>query len=168
MISSKKVTPELIPLELSPFTMKPRQRHIPAKSNTHPFLFTLMTLTAAAELGLTAFLISAGNSIGTSRYHSLSVLPCIRGVVTDRLCPQPDFVVLRSRLDAVVHYRLHALGPRRSRSTSGEYSQLCRMAAVDRDLMGASYHRRIRVLVLMNICCTGYRCRYNAQCSWRR
>ncbi|KIP11970.1 hypothetical protein PHLGIDRAFT_62657 [Phlebiopsis gigantea 11061_1 CR5-6] len=43
----------------------------------HPLLFTLMTLTAAAELGLTAFLISAGGSVGTwgsPRYRSLLIL----------------------------------------------------------------------------------------------
>lgn len=48
------------------------------RANYHPFLFTLMTLTAAAELGLTAFLISAGNearSWSSSGYHSLSVPP---------------------------------------------------------------------------------------------
>lgn len=44
------------------------------RSQTHPFLFTLMTLTAAAELGLTAFLVSAGNQIQTQSngtYRSL-------------------------------------------------------------------------------------------------
>lgn len=46
------------------------------RTQTHPFLFTLMTLTAAAELGLTAFLISAGNKIqvSTGAYRSLYVL----------------------------------------------------------------------------------------------
>lgn len=46
------------------------------RANYHPFLFTLMTLTATAELGLTAFLVSAGNETQTwasPRYHSLSV-----------------------------------------------------------------------------------------------
>ncbi|KAI0669915.1 hypothetical protein C8Q78DRAFT_153769 [Trametes maxima] len=53
-----------------------RQRRMAIRGNYHPFLFTLMTLTAAAELGLTAFLISAGNEAQTwasPRYHSLSV-----------------------------------------------------------------------------------------------
>ncbi|KAJ3750372.1 hypothetical protein DFH05DRAFT_69280 [Lentinula detonsa] len=43
----------------------------------HPFLFTIMTLCAAAELGLTAFLISAGNANGTwpsPRYHALLIM----------------------------------------------------------------------------------------------
>ncbi|KAJ3837436.1 hypothetical protein F5878DRAFT_652578 [Lentinula raphanica] len=43
----------------------------------HPFLFTVMTLCAAAELGLTAFLISAGNANGTwpsARYHALLIM----------------------------------------------------------------------------------------------
>ena len=46
------------------------------RANYHPFLFTLMALTAAAELGLTAFLICAGNearSWASPSYHSLSV-----------------------------------------------------------------------------------------------
>lgn len=44
------------------------------KAHYHPFLFALMTLSAMAELGLTAFLISAGNENGTwpsPRYHAL-------------------------------------------------------------------------------------------------
>lgn len=55
---------------------KMRQRRSTMRANYHPFLFTLMTLTATAELGLTAFLISAGNEAQTwasPRYHSLSV-----------------------------------------------------------------------------------------------
>lgn len=46
------------------------------KAHYHPFLFALMTLSAMAELGLTAFLISAGNEHHTwpsPRYHSLYV-----------------------------------------------------------------------------------------------
>ena len=44
------------------------------EAHYHPFLFTLMTLSATAELGLTSFLISAGNENGTwpnPRYHAL-------------------------------------------------------------------------------------------------
>jgi hypothetical protein len=44
------------------------------RTQTHPFLFTLMTLTAAAELGLTAFLISTGNETqvwSSGAYRSL-------------------------------------------------------------------------------------------------
>ncbi|KAI0757005.1 hypothetical protein C8Q80DRAFT_1131569 [Daedaleopsis nitida] len=55
-----------------------RQRRATMRADYHPFLFTLMTLTAAAELGLTAFLISAGNearSWSSPSYHSLSVPP---------------------------------------------------------------------------------------------
>ncbi|PFH54500.1 hypothetical protein AMATHDRAFT_52114 [Amanita thiersii Skay4041] len=47
------------------------------KPSYHPFLFLLMTCTAMAELGLTAFLISAGNESRTwptPRYHSLLIL----------------------------------------------------------------------------------------------
>ena len=53
---------------------KPRHRRPSACAQRHPFLFTLMTLTAAAELGLTAFLITAGNEIqvwSSPQYHSL-------------------------------------------------------------------------------------------------
>lgn len=44
------------------------------KAHYHPFLFAMMTFSAMAELGLTAFLISAGNENRTwpsARYHSL-------------------------------------------------------------------------------------------------
>ena len=49
---------------------RPRRTAQPC-GQRHPFLFTLMTLTAAAELGLTAFLIGAGSEGNTSRYRSL-------------------------------------------------------------------------------------------------
>ncbi|KAF9569591.1 hypothetical protein CPC08DRAFT_421 [Agrocybe pediades] len=45
----------------------------------HPFLFTMMALCAMAELGLTSFLLSAGNENGTwptPRYHHLLILFC--------------------------------------------------------------------------------------------
>jgi len=51
---------------------QPKARFI--KAHCHPFLFALMTLSAVAELGLTAFLVSAGNQRNTwpsPRYHSL-------------------------------------------------------------------------------------------------
>ena len=44
------------------------------EAHYHPFLFTMMTLSAMAELGLTSFLISAGNENGTwpsPRYRAL-------------------------------------------------------------------------------------------------
>ena len=44
------------------------------EAHYHPLLFTMMTLSAVAELGLTSFLISAGNENGTwpsPRYHAL-------------------------------------------------------------------------------------------------
>ena len=46
------------------------------KTHYHPFLFVLITICAMAELGLTAFLISAGNenhNWPSTRYHSLCV-----------------------------------------------------------------------------------------------
>ncbi|KAI0348026.1 hypothetical protein BDW22DRAFT_1350163 [Trametopsis cervina] len=55
------------------------------RAQTHPFLFTLMMLTAAAELGLTAFLIGAGNEIRTwskGGYRSLLILLCFESVWT--------------------------------------------------------------------------------------
>ncbi|KAL1951958.1 hypothetical protein VTO73DRAFT_1107 [Trametes versicolor] len=62
-----------------------RQRRSTMRANYHPFLFTLMTLTATAELGLTAFLISAGNEAQTwasPRYHSLLILLCFSSAWT--------------------------------------------------------------------------------------
>ena len=44
------------------------------KANYHPFLFTSITMSALAELALTAFLIGKGNenrTWPTNRYHSL-------------------------------------------------------------------------------------------------
>ncbi|KAJ7630968.1 hypothetical protein FB45DRAFT_979159 [Roridomyces roridus] len=44
------------------------------QAHYHPFLFTMMLLTGIAELGLTAFLVNAGNAAGkwpSPRYHSL-------------------------------------------------------------------------------------------------
>lgn len=44
------------------------------KANYHPFLFTTITMSALAELALTAFLIGKGNenrTWPTERYHSL-------------------------------------------------------------------------------------------------
>lgn len=44
------------------------------EAHYHPFLFTMMTLSAVAELGLTSFLISAGNENGnwpSPGYHAL-------------------------------------------------------------------------------------------------
>ncbi|KDQ63728.1 hypothetical protein JAAARDRAFT_29758 [Jaapia argillacea MUCL 33604] len=52
---------------------------------THPYLFGLMTFCSMAELGLTAFLISAGNehhSWSTVRYHALLILFCFDAVWT--------------------------------------------------------------------------------------
>ncbi|KAI9063049.1 hypothetical protein FKP32DRAFT_780829 [Trametes sanguinea] len=62
-----------------------RQRRTAIRANYHPFLFTLMTLTATAELGLTAFLISAGNEAQTwpsPRYHSMLILLCFSSAWT--------------------------------------------------------------------------------------
>ncbi|KAJ7783820.1 hypothetical protein DFH07DRAFT_205794 [Mycena maculata] len=44
------------------------------QAHYHPFLFTMMILSGVAELGLTAFLVNAGNTHGTwpsPRYHSM-------------------------------------------------------------------------------------------------
>ncbi|KAJ7786344.1 hypothetical protein B0H16DRAFT_1657679 [Mycena metata] len=46
------------------------------EAHYHPFLFTMMILSGVAELGLTAFLVNAGNTHGTwpsPRYHSLLI-----------------------------------------------------------------------------------------------
>jgi len=55
------------------------------KAHYHPFLFALMTLSSLAELGLTAFLISAGNehhTWPTAKYHSLLILFLFNAVWT--------------------------------------------------------------------------------------
>ncbi|KAG5634806.1 hypothetical protein H0H81_000717 [Sphagnurus paluster] len=47
------------------------------KATYHPFLFSIMTLSAVAELGLTAFLVTAGTDNRTwpsARYHALLIL----------------------------------------------------------------------------------------------
>ena len=58
-------------------TPRRNRRKMPfLEAHYHPFLFTMMTLSAMAELGLTSFLISAGNENGTwpsPRYHALWV-----------------------------------------------------------------------------------------------
>jgi len=63
----------------------PRRKMSFAKAHYHPFLFAMMTLSAMAELGLTAFLISAGNehmTWPTPRYHSLLILFLFNAVWT--------------------------------------------------------------------------------------
>ncbi|PCH33621.1 hypothetical protein WOLCODRAFT_112180 [Wolfiporia cocos MD-104 SS10] len=62
-----------------------RPRRCPPRANTHPYLFTLMTLTAMAELGLTSFLISAGKEIhpwASPGYYSLLILLCVEAAWT--------------------------------------------------------------------------------------
>ncbi|KAH8102646.1 hypothetical protein BXZ70DRAFT_905950 [Cristinia sonorae] len=65
--------------------MRARQRRIGFRTNYHAFLFTLMALTAAAELGLTAFLISAGSEVhiwSSPRYQPLLILLCFEATWT--------------------------------------------------------------------------------------
>jgi len=55
------------------------------EAHYHPFLFTMMTLSAIAELGLTSFLISAGNENETwpsPRYHALLIMFCFNAAWT--------------------------------------------------------------------------------------
>ncbi|KAF9481406.1 hypothetical protein BDN70DRAFT_803441 [Pholiota conissans] len=55
------------------------------EAHYHPFLFTAMALAAMAELGLTSFLISAGNENGTwprPRYHALLIMFCFNAAWT--------------------------------------------------------------------------------------
>lgn len=62
-----------------------RARRIAPRGASHPYLFTLMTLTAMAELGLAAFLISAGSDMYTwasPGYYSLLVLMCFEAAWT--------------------------------------------------------------------------------------
>ena len=98
-MSSTEAEPS-VPLQ-SKADMPIRQQRRPAnRADYHPFLFTLMTLTAAAELGLIAFLISAGNearSWASAGYHSLSVLyghyPECRTCLTD-VCLRSSLILL--------------------------------------------------------------------------
>ncbi|KAJ7225486.1 hypothetical protein GGX14DRAFT_639132 [Mycena pura] len=49
----------------------------PAEAHYHPLLFSMMSLAGLAEMGLTAFLVNAGNTHGTwpsPRYHALLIL----------------------------------------------------------------------------------------------
>lgn len=65
--------------------MRGRQGRIGFKTHYHAFLFTLMALTAAAELALTAFLISAGSEVhiwSSPHYHSLLILLCFEATWT--------------------------------------------------------------------------------------
>ncbi|OCH96180.1 hypothetical protein OBBRIDRAFT_718957 [Obba rivulosa] len=65
--------------------MRSRRSRCHSRATYHPYLFTLITLTAMAELGLTAFLISAGNELSTwasPGYYSLLVLLCFEAVWT--------------------------------------------------------------------------------------
>jgi len=55
------------------------------KAHYHPFLFALMSTCALAELGLTAFLIEAGNENHTwpsPRYHSLLIMYLFNSIWT--------------------------------------------------------------------------------------
>jgi len=67
---------------------RPQQKTF-IKAHYHPFLFLLMSLCAVAELGLTAFLISAGNQSHTwprPRYHSLLILFLFNSAWTTLFC----------------------------------------------------------------------------------
>ncbi|GJE86097.1 arabinose efflux permease family transporter, putative [Phanerochaete sordida] len=59
-----------------------RRPHGQTSGQRHPFLFTIIMLTAAAELGLTAFLIGAGNETGSAGYRSLLILLCFESAWT--------------------------------------------------------------------------------------
>ncbi|PPQ64449.1 hypothetical protein CVT26_002156 [Gymnopilus dilepis] len=55
------------------------------EAHYHPFVFSMMLLSAIAELGLTSFLINAGNENGTwprPRYHSLLIMFCFNAAWT--------------------------------------------------------------------------------------
>ncbi|KIK71019.1 hypothetical protein GYMLUDRAFT_33126 [Collybiopsis luxurians FD-317 M1] len=71
--------PEFLPLPNQKLSTDRRRRRMSSNSrgHFHPFIFSAMTLCAAAELGLTAFLINVGNANGTwssSRYHALLIM----------------------------------------------------------------------------------------------
>ncbi|KAF5390256.1 hypothetical protein D9757_002910 [Collybiopsis confluens] len=73
--------PEFLPLPYRKPLIYSRRRRMstgdPRAGNFHPFIFLAMALCSTAELGLSAFLINAGNANGTwpsSRYHVLLIL----------------------------------------------------------------------------------------------
>ncbi|KAH9835572.1 uncharacterized protein C8Q71DRAFT_724229 [Rhodofomes roseus] len=74
------------PLYPPPSATKLRRRNrLLPRGSSHPYLFTLMTLTATTELGLTAFLISAGSQTYTwasPGYYSLLILVCFMAAWT--------------------------------------------------------------------------------------
>lgn len=89
----------------------------------HPFFFLLMALVAMAELGLTSFLINAGNendSWPSSRYHKLyasNLFPSPSLIETTQI----DILLLQRSMDDVVRYILRFVGDRRLRTSSRGY-----------------------------------------------
>lgn len=76
------VRPPSPPVLVSSHKMRYRRA---LRNSRHPYLFTLITLTAVVELGLTAFLISAGGEIHTwasPGYYSLLILLCLEAAWT--------------------------------------------------------------------------------------
>ncbi|KAI0732377.1 hypothetical protein C8Q72DRAFT_774428 [Fomitopsis betulina] len=79
------------PLYPPPSAAKLRRRRLLPRGSqaSHPYLFTVMTLTAMTELGLTAFLVSAGTQSYTwasPGYYSLCVPQSNRGLLNAPRC----------------------------------------------------------------------------------
>lgn len=72
-------------MDPDPSYRRPQSKMSFVKAHYHPFLFATMAFSAMAELGLTAFLVCAGNehrTWPTSRYHSLLILFIFNAVWT--------------------------------------------------------------------------------------
>lgn len=92
------------------------------KPRYHPWLFLLMTLVAIAELGLTAFLIDAGNASHTwptPRYHSLYVKLLIEYNKCIDSVRQVDFIPFQCRVDDYVRRCICIVDHRRGRACAG-------------------------------------------------
>ena len=102
------------------------------KAHYHPFLFALMSTCAIAELGLTAFLIEAGNEHHTwpsPRYHSLWVKRFFFPIWLNWIVEQFDSIPLQRNLDHGVLSGVYPVDRRRRSTCSSEHSELHNLAS---------------------------------------
>lgn len=96
------------------------------KAHYHPFLFATMAFSAMAELGLTAFLVSAGNEHHTwpsARYHSLYVEHYHTHHIqsADIITLQVDTLCIQCSVDDYVLDGIYDVDCRRSDPFAGEH-----------------------------------------------
>ncbi|KZT74643.1 hypothetical protein DAEQUDRAFT_719822 [Daedalea quercina L-15889] len=86
MVLDSTNMPPIPPVYPPPSATKLRRgRRLLPRGSSHPYLFTVMMLTAMTELGLTAFLVSAGSHSYTwasPGYYSLLILVCFMAAWT--------------------------------------------------------------------------------------